>query len=66
MEYKCCICKQKITAEDKMMNSHNPCALTLTTNFNGNEMEQKEQTFFVTLSALRNFIMTIQLFILRI
>ncbi|MGM0885097.1 MAG: hypothetical protein ACQEXQ_29150 [Bacillota bacterium] len=55
MEYKCCICKQKITSEDRMMNNHNPCALTITTNLEGNVMEQKEQTFFCHFKCFKEF-----------
>jgi len=55
LEYKCCICKQKITSEDKLTNNHNPCALTVTTNCDGNVMEQKEQTFFGHFECFKEF-----------
>jgi hypothetical protein len=53
LDYQCCICKQKITPEDKRKNSHNPCALTVTTNCDGNVMEQKEQTFFCHMDCFK-------------
>lgn len=53
--YQCCICKQKITSEDKRRNEHNPCALTVTTNWDGNVMEQKEQIFFCHFDCFKTF-----------
>ncbi|MGO4698165.1 hypothetical protein AB4Z50_28180 [Paenibacillus sp. 2TAB26] len=55
MDYKCCICKQKITLEDKMMNNNNPCSLKITTNYDSTSMEQKEETFFCHFQCFKEF-----------
>jgi len=53
LNYKCCICKQKIKSEDRQLNNLNPCSLRKNTNFDGTSLEQKEQTFFCHLQCFK-------------
>lgn len=65
MNYQCCICKQAITLEDKTANRNNPCALTITTNYNDSIWSKRNKLFSAILSVSKNFIVMTQLFIWR-
>ena len=51
MKYQCCICKSESELKDL-----DPCSLTLRTNIDEKEDNQKEQTFYCHLECFRKLI----------
>jgi hypothetical protein len=48
--YQCCVCQKTIDASTHRLN---PCALSLTSNFDAPRGERREQTFFCHIECFR-------------